>query len=353
MYLFAGSPEFAQAANALEAARSHLKGLRDWNFFCLLVCTFAVGAGLLMELPEIIHDLCEIYGRKSRERTYWLTPSIDRKEYPRRDWVKIWSALGWILIVVGVTGEGVFESYVSKYDSALSNLTDTVVAEAQKEAAVAVATAKGFDARIAESDAKAKSADATAKQFESQIAQANERAAKNEKEAEDERTARVLIEQSLAPRSLTPHDEEAIAIGLIGLSGQRFSVAHESGNAEAESFAWDIARALDKAKQIVFAPNSIMDFSSTGIPFKLGKQPERHGVVVTNSGTEADNRPGKALVAALNECGFDATFSSEPSKNAASATTIFVEMRPKGPQGEARVKLEDAKKKQLHTTNNQ
>ena len=199
MYLSsAGSPELAQAANALDmAARDHLKGLRDWSFDCLLACTFAVGIGLLMELPEIVHDICEIYGRESRELKYWLTPSIDRKEYPRRDWVKKWAALGWVLIVLGVMGEGWFEEQVSKYDSALSNMTDAVVAKAEKDSADAEATARGFDAQIADSNAKAKSAEATAKGFEAQISDAKARAAEAELELARLKTPRTLSKEQL------------------------------------------------------------------------------------------------------------------------------------------------------------
>jgi hypothetical protein len=135
MYLSAGSPELAQAAHTFElAARDHLKSLLDCNFHRLLACTFTVGFGLLLEFPEIVHDMREISGRGARELKHWLTPSIDRREYPRRDWVKKWAAFGWVLIVLGVMGEGYFEAQVSKYDSALSNLNDAILSEALKEA---------------------------------------------------------------------------------------------------------------------------------------------------------------------------------------------------------------------------
>jgi hypothetical protein len=234
-----GSPGLAQAANALELTRDHLKSLRDSNFHWLLGCTFAVGVGLLLELPEIVHDMCEIYGRKSRELKYWLTPSIDRKEYPRRDWVKKWSALGWVLIVVGVMGEGWFEAQVSKYDSALSNLTDTVVAEAQKESANAEATAKGFDAKIAESDAKAKSAEATARGFEAQIADANARAAEAERE-----TARLT--RKLADRVLSPEQQKRIKAKVALFPGVPYELA-VSDVPETTRLAESVTHILDSA----------------------------------------------------------------------------------------------------------
>ena len=53
-----------------------------------------------------------------------------------------------------------FEGFVSKYDTALSKMTDTIVAEAEKESAHAEAIAKGFDAKIAESTARVQAAEA-------------------------------------------------------------------------------------------------------------------------------------------------------------------------------------------------
>lgn len=198
IYLSLGSPELDQ--KTLELARDQLKNLRDGNFHWLLGCTFAVGVGLLLELPEIIHDLCEIYGRKTRELKFWLSLPMDRKEYPHRDWVKKWSALGSVLIVIGVMGEGWFESQVSKYDSALSKMTDTVVAQASEESNKAEVIASGFDAQIAASDAKAKSAEATAKQFEAQIAEAN-------KEATD---AKLELAKFKAPRELDTKQRDRV-----------------------------------------------------------------------------------------------------------------------------------------------
>jgi hypothetical protein len=257
MYLSPGLPEIAQAARSLEsAARDHLKSLRDWNFHWLLGCTFAVGFGLLLELPEIAHDMCEIYGRKSRELKYWLVPSIDRREYPKRDWVKKWSAFGWVLIVLGVMGEGWFEAQVSKYDSALSNMTDAVVAEAQKESANAEATAKGFDAQIAESDAKAKSAEATAKQFEAQIAGAQKDAAESKKEAESERLARVQLQKELQPRRLTGEQKKKLTALLID-QPVPIGMLYIPFCGECSDFANDIGDALNKAGwKTVFIPAS-------------------------------------------------------------------------------------------------
>ena len=89
-----------------------------------------------MEAPEIWYDVREAIGRKSRELRYWLTPSIDREEYPiLPPRVKVWAAVGWVLIVLGVIGEGVSEGFVHKYDTALQILNDQIVSDARTKAA--------------------------------------------------------------------------------------------------------------------------------------------------------------------------------------------------------------------------
>lgn len=121
-------------AQALQLAkRADFQKFRDWYFFLLLASTGIVALGLVLEAPEIIHDLYGIFRRKSMELRYWLAPSMHRREYLAPDWMKVCTAVGWLLIVLGVMGEFVFEAYVSKYDTALQSLNDTIISEAMKD----------------------------------------------------------------------------------------------------------------------------------------------------------------------------------------------------------------------------
>src|ERR1022692_2994158 len=116
MYSLQGSLDNALVGHAIDlATKANLQHLRDVYFDCLLACTGVVGIGLLLEVLEIKHDVVEAIGRKTREHRYWLALPIDRKEYPEASpRAKVLSAVGWVLIVLGVTGEGVFEGFVSK-----------------------------------------------------------------------------------------------------------------------------------------------------------------------------------------------------------------------------------------------
>jgi hypothetical protein len=114
-----------------------LKHLRDLYFVCLLVCTGLVAIGLAMEVGEIWQDAREAIWEESLALEHWLRLSIDRNEYPARlsRWKRLFAVVGWVLIVVGVVGEGVFEGLVHKYDLVLSVMSESSIAETQKETA--------------------------------------------------------------------------------------------------------------------------------------------------------------------------------------------------------------------------
>src|SRR5258708_3531474 len=296
------------------ANKANLQHWMDIYFECLLACTGFVGIGLLLEVFEIKHDVLEAIGRKSREHKYWLALPIDRKEYPEAlPRAKVLSAAGWVLIVLGVIGEGVFEGFVSKYDTALSSVTDTIVAEAQKESAHAEATAKGFEAQIAESNAKAKSAEATAKGFEAQIAEAH-------REAEADRLARIKIEEKMAWRTVPPEKQQAIVSQLKKFSGQPFTIRTFQDDDEAVNLTRIVLKLLLAAGWNRKESPHVMAFVHLdGISVEVA--PSR----------AADFEPAaKALASALNNAGIDAVEKINPGEdNASNASMIHVRVGKK------------------------
>jgi hypothetical protein len=280
-----------------------------------------VGVGLLLELPEIVHDMCEIYGRKSRELKYWLTPAIDRREYPKREWVKKWAALGWVLIVLGVMGEGWFETQVSKYDSALSNMTDAVVAKAQEESAHAEAIAKGFDAQIADSNAKAKSAEAA---------------------AEAERLARVKIEVTVAWRSLDDQQKQDMGAALASFSSKAgASIWYDASSSEAQGFADDIADALRLVHITTTNVGGIISAAEGG-KWNGTIARGQTGVIIQSTNNPAAIDFALAMVKELSSRGFDTMRQTDPPFQKGSDPVIWINIdaRPKGPQGEYKLQAE-------------
>ena len=107
-----------------------------------------------------------------------------REEQPPR-WVVSIALFGWILVALGVAGEGVAEGFVSKADSNLQTLNDILLTDARKETALA------FE-RAAEANRQARMA-------QGGVALANQRGHQLEKEAADARKeTEKLRQQNLA-----------------------------------------------------------------------------------------------------------------------------------------------------------
>jgi hypothetical protein len=131
-------------------------------------------------------------------------------------------------------------------------------ADARIRAANAEATAKGFDSKIAEAQRGTAEAQRDAETAKERASEADERAAINEKEAarlgkaaEDERLARVKIEQQLAPRTLTDSDRQTIGKQLRPFapvfSGRKVKISSYSADAEGIVFSLEIMDTLTRA----------------------------------------------------------------------------------------------------------
>lgn len=78
--------------------------------------------------------------------------------------------------------------------------------------------------RIAAANSAAAEANERAKRYESDIASANSRAAEAMRIAEQERLARVKIEEKLAWRDLSPEQEKSLSSKMQPFTGQRFKL---------------------------------------------------------------------------------------------------------------------------------
>jgi hypothetical protein len=275
--------------------------------------------GLLFELPEILHDTLEavrgLRGKPEHPLEGW-----------RRHCTKLAATLGWILIVVGVGGEFVTDSFVSKADGLVRQFDEILLAEAQNKSAHAEAIARGFDAQIAESNAKAKSAEAT---------------------AEAERLARVKIEAAVAWRQLSDQDKRDIGAALTGFKSlAAVGIWFNASSTEAELFADDIAEALRSGDIVTNAPGGMMEMRESSGKFREPIVEPMTGVRVQSTKDEAARKFATLFIAELNRRGFDAIRQKDPPFGESKIPQIWVtvEPRPKGPQGEYKLQAEqDAK----------
>jgi hypothetical protein len=133
-----------------DAIRAELTSFRDSYFHWLLACTLVVLAGVVLEE----FDSFSIGKPKLDSISGILVP-----RYTLIAWKKRIGRIGWLLIIIGVLGEGVFEYAGSTADGILQQFNDILLTEARKEAGDAKTSAEG--AATASSRAQASADTAT------------------------------------------------------------------------------------------------------------------------------------------------------------------------------------------------
>src|ERR1700691_3642734 len=113
--------------------RLDLKQIRDCWFYLLLACTGIVVVGVVLEDEE-----------------HWFPAGKSRMDMARgiampsrwHKWKKRTALLGWVLLILGVGGELLFEAAVSNADGMLQDFNDTLLAITTEQASDAATSAK-------------------------------------------------------------------------------------------------------------------------------------------------------------------------------------------------------------------
>ena len=266
--------------------------------FWLFAATALVVLGLVLEywheIPEAIIDL----------KRAWA-------------WKPLLVIIGAVLITVGVAGELAVQFFAARKETKLRKANDAVFSI--------------LNGRAAETLEHAAKADERASQNEKE-------AARLSKIAEDERLARIKIEEDVAWRRLTKDQQIKMASRLKSFSSETVLLQYNLNDLEADSFASDIASALQRAKwKKVFEPLAIMMMREGPVP--LGTNPPlAGGVVVVSTGDQTSHNASDAIRNVLEEFGFDATRQPKDDPRSNSMVFISIEHRPEGPQGEAKLR---------------
>ena len=238
-------------------------------------------------------------------------------------WRSLGVIAGAILITVGVAGELALQFFASSQQTALRKVNDAVVAGFQKEAA---------DARE-----RASNAEEHAAQIEKDEAQLR-------KDTEDERLARVKIEERVAWRKLDPKARSEIALHLSRFAKEPALIAYSPNDAEAFNFASEIAATLHAAKWevAVAEPVAILSLREEPGAFEANRPPST-GVLVWRSDDEVSRKAATALVEQLSLRGFDATISPEQKGllrlyPTSTRVVLTVAHKPEGAQGEHKLR---------------
>lgn len=325
-----------------EAARNSLQELRDLWFFWLVVSAVVVAVGVVVEGPEIFKDIREAFSDSG------FSKKIERR-------IALLSAIGWLLVAVGVAGEFVAEVMVSKADALIQTFDLGLLADAQKQTAFALsdaesakALAKGFESQIAASaarvkiaeaqvatamavsvdaaskvaaaDARSAEASAKAESFRLDIATANESAKKADARAVE---ASLELAKFKAPRTLTQEQRDRLIGKLKPMTGQTFSFT-----VDFDPEAFDFLRILDlifRKSGWIRIPSQIGDVEIGGAGMAIGS-----GVAVQllpGFSAELKNR-AESLAAMLTDEGVIAVAVSNPTLKNPNAINVMVGKKP-------------------------
>lgn len=97
--------------------RKALESTSERDFRLLLLSSALVAIGIFFEFPDVLSELGE-----------W------RRSYPRKTWTPVWSLIGFLLVVLGVTSEGIFEGYVGADETKIRKFDNNVISDTESKA---------------------------------------------------------------------------------------------------------------------------------------------------------------------------------------------------------------------------
>lgn len=187
---------------------------------------------------------------------------------------------------------------------------------------------RGVDDRLSGIDAKIASWTKTDSEW---------RIARLQKDTEDERTARVLLESKVAWRKLDAKTQCDMAFHLKRFSGESALVTYQPDDVEAASFAGDIAAMLNDAKWSTSEPLEVLSMREGPVP--LGTTPRvSTGINIWSTDDEASRDAANSLIRQFIARGFDAKLNpAERSllniRPTPTRVVVSVAHKPEGAQG--------------------
>lgn len=128
--LLAGlSPE---AIKALEESRDTWQNSRTQDFSTLLWMTKLVAAGVILEGPELVHELLNVIKRLMKKPTKDHAPA----------WITFVSLIGWVCVSIGVAGEFWVDARVNSDDENIQSINIQLLSDASASASAAAKSAK-------------------------------------------------------------------------------------------------------------------------------------------------------------------------------------------------------------------
>jgi hypothetical protein len=181
-----------------ELVRRDFQSARDEFFWWLIASTMIVIVGVALEGPDLVSEIKGEFRKFLPDKLHInVLTGLPLTTPARISRIKLVGLIGWLLVVIGVAGEGVFEGLVSKADGQLQTFNDGLLVSASEQAARASEDATDARGQAGAAIRDAGKANERAARSAKEAALANERASKNEKDAEGERLAREKLKNDI------------------------------------------------------------------------------------------------------------------------------------------------------------
>lgn len=256
-------------------------------FLWVLFSAFVVVIGVALEGPEIIHEMWP------RFFSWFTWPSAERLHKFERA-VKRIGLVGWLMVVVGVMGEGIFEGLQNRVEGQLQTFNNILLKDARLTSSAAKQSALDAAGASARAQASADKADVDAIEAEKKVGVVASKADNlgtqlkaAEAQLKTDEAQRAELEKSLMPRtfSIVGNGQLPNLDKLSQFKGTKF-----------------VVRFLPDAEAERAASNLIGVLTSSSVGWKLSgtiPDPTKYteffdGVLVTwsSSKEEYDNLPG-------------------------------------------------------------
>jgi hypothetical protein len=176
---------------------------------------------------------------------------------------------------------------------------------------------------------------------------ANKRATEAQDRAATAETRTAEVEESVAPRRLTASQREFLKSNLSRFAGQEFGAWHDTFDLESSVFARELVSTLNDNARWRAKPN--FNVGGSVSMFTAAPVIPDTGILISATRDDASQRASDALIQDLRNNGFDCSRGEEFVKGTTGPVTepfiyIHVLARPEGPQGEAKVRAQQANK---------
>ncbi len=270
-----------------DAIRKSDQSLRDGYFHALLFCTVLVLIGVILEEAEDI---------PLPIRWHFFDPETGtvRTRHALRKWIHRIAKCGWLLIVLGVLGEGLFEELASRADGILQRFDEITVNSAEDNAEDAQRSAKNASQAASDAEANASGARREAKALAVELMSTKDQLLATERRLASETQRTLSLEQQFSWRTVTPEQKDRLRKLLLSFNPRAkgkflnlplwnlvINISYLNQNAEAEEYAGEVKDALEGLGAEIPEMGMTEPFGKTAEGMEISANPDLNPMATT------------------------------------------------------------------------